>query len=134
MTESVPIDLLNVRISHISFESDGQPIQWISFTPDLALEHILLAPEIVAFMKNQDMELLRFPAGVPGNLFGRWPLESPHISGSMDNVTLSEALDRALQTFPGLWAYWDCRHSNNKKRVYFRFFRLNKGGGDRVIG
>jgi hypothetical protein len=108
MIESgVPKDLLKVKISHISFESNGVPLQYAAYSPNAALLHaILRAPEVVAFMKAHGID---WPWGeaAPGSN-APWPVSSPHISGSIDNVTVSEALDRVLKTFPGLWVYWSC--------------------------
>ena len=54
MTESsVPTDLLSVRISHISFENNGNSSV---YEPNTALRFILRAPEVVAFMKTHDIE------------------------------------------------------------------------------
>jgi hypothetical protein len=126
----VPTDLLNVKISHILFENYGQRV----YTANGALKVILQTPEVLAFMKAHD---IRGPfdncsghgEAVPGNA-GAWPPGSPHISGSLDNVTLSEALDYVLKTFPGIWIYESCPQSDKKNRVvYFRFLALHKVGG-----
>ncbi len=129
----VPTDLLNVKISHIPFETYGQRV----YTANGGLKVILQTPEVLAFMKAHD---IRGPFGpfdgcsghgeaVPGNL-GQWPPEYPHISGSLDNVTLSEALDYVLRTFPGIWIYESCPQSDKKKRVvYLRFLALHEIGG-----
>jgi len=129
----VPTDLLNVKISHILFESYGQRV----YTANGALRVILQTPEVLAFMKAHD---IRGPFGpfdncggsggaVPGNA-GAWPPESPHISGSLDNVTLSEALDYVLKTFPGIWIYETCPQIDKKQHVvYLRFLALHKVGG-----
>ena len=47
----------------------------------------------------------------------------PHISGNLDNVTLSEALDYVLRTFPGLWVYENCPSKKRKRAVFITFFR-----------
>jgi hypothetical protein len=60
---------------------------------------------------------------------GAWPPQSPRISGSLENVTLSQALDRVLKTFPGIWVYEDCPKSDKKNRViYLRFYYLRRIG------
>jgi hypothetical protein len=136
MIESgVPTDLLNVRISHISFEGHGAA-QSGAYTPnDALMRAILRAPEVVDFMKAHNIEW-PFAAGAISGNGGQWPPELPHISGSWDNLTLSEALDRVLKTFPGTWLYQDCPRSDKKNRsVYFRFFYLrNIGSGVFVEG
>jgi hypothetical protein len=121
----VPSDLLNVRIAHVSFEGRGAAAVQNAgvYTPNDALRAILQAPEIANFMGAHHIERSVGNEAVPGNLFGQWPPEYPHISGSLDNVTLSAALDRVLKTFPGIWVYENCPRSKNKGRtVYFHFF------------
>jgi len=42
-------------------------------------------------------------------------------------VTLSEALDYMLKTFPGLWVYESCRGSGKDNRVVvFAFYRTGQ--------
>jgi len=130
----VPADVLNVRISHISFERSGANGQGAAYNPDDALNAILRAPEVMDFMKAHDIEQPSQGAGVPGNLIGRWPPEQPHISGSLDNVTVSEALDRILETFPGIWVFENCPRNDKKNRhLYFGFFYLQKIGSEVVV-
>ena len=126
----VSTDLLDIKISHIPFESYRQRV----YTANGALKVILQRPEVLAFMKAHD---IRGPFGpfdncsghgepVPGNA-AAWPPESPHISGSLDNVTLSEALDYVLKTFPGIWIYESCPPGGKKNRLfYLRFLALHK--------
>ena len=121
----IPTDLLNVRISHILFEGYGHSA---IYTPNDAIRFIMRAPEVVAFMRSHDIE---WPFAGEGIIrgSGSWPTESPQISGSLDNVTLSEALDRVLKTFPGIWIYENCPRGDKKNRVvYFRFFYLRSIG------
>jgi hypothetical protein len=126
MIESgVPTDLLNIRISHISFENNENTGV---YAPNAALRFILSAPEVVAFMKAHDIE---WPFAIEGGsgIAGAWPPEFPHISGSLDDVTLSQALDHVLKTFPGIWMYENCPRTDQKNRVvYFRFFFLRRLG------
>jgi hypothetical protein len=123
----VPTDLLNVKISHISFESDGIPLEYAAFSPNSALLHaILRAPEIATFMTTHNIV---YPFGEGGSfvLGAQRPVTSPHLAGSMDNLTLAQALDRVLKTFPGIWIYEDCSASSGQGRtVFFRFFSLQE--------
>jgi hypothetical protein len=133
----VQTDLLNVKISHIPFEGYRQGVH----TANDALRIILQTPEVLAFMKTH---AIRGPFGpfdncsgsgevVPGHA-GAWPPESPHISGSLDNVTLSEALDYVLKTFPGIWIYESCPPGGKKNRVfYLRFLALHKVAGREYV-
>ena len=115
MTErGVPSDILNVRINHIVFENYAHhDIHSANF----AVRVILSAPEVRSFMAAHDIAAPQIdgPGGVPGNAGDQWPPESPHISGSLDNVTVLEALDRVLAAFPGeVFVYWNCPETHNK--------------------
>jgi hypothetical protein len=51
----------------------------------------------------------------------------PHVSGTWENITVSEALDRILRIFPGIWIYENClAHGNKKRIVYIRFYQLKE--------
>jgi hypothetical protein len=132
MIESgVEYDMLNVRIQHISFGDLGTNKQGSAYNPNDALDAILNAPEVTEFMKAHDIQRPGSGAGVHGNQIGTWPPEQPHISGSLDNVTVSEALDQVLMTFPGMWVYEDCpKGENSKREVYFGFFYLQRIGAN----
>ena len=122
-------ELLNVKISRILFESNGVPLQYAAFSPSSALHYVILqAPEVLAFAKGHDI-LMPF-AGAGGSVSNEpIPAEAPHITGSMDNLTVSQALDRVLQTFPGIWVYENCPSDDRKGRVLlFWFFSLQNPG------
>jgi hypothetical protein len=129
----VPTDVLNVRISPILFRSNGANGQWDIYTANGALNLILRAPEMSAFMIANDIGgpfkgTLGSGGVVTGNP-GPWPTESPHLSGALDNVTFAEALDHVLKTFPGMWIYENCPKTQTKRRaVYFRFLALHRIG------
>jgi hypothetical protein len=125
----VPTDILNVKISHITLEGSATNGKGAVYDPNDALIAILRTPEVVAFMEAHQIEWPFHGGGLPGNFIGKWTGDQPHISGSMDNVTVSEALDRILQTFPGVWVYENCPQSKSRKRdVYLGFFYLQKMG------
>jgi hypothetical protein len=134
---AIPTDLLNIKIRHISFDGTyaSGPESGV-YTPNQALYVILHVPELAAFVKAHDIEILGLDYGVVGGGGGQWPPNSPHISGSLDDVTLSQALDRVLETFPGIWMYQNCPRTDHRGRVvYFRFFYLrNIGAGAFVEG
>jgi len=46
------------------------------------------------------------------------------ISGELNNVTLADALDYVLKTFPGFWLYQDCESLDGQRLVYFGLFPL----------
>jgi hypothetical protein len=121
----VPTDLLEVKIKHISF--DVFPSGAV-YQPNVALRVIPRAPEIVDFMAAHNIEWPFHGEAVSGG-GAAWPAQSPHISGSLDNLTLSDALDIVLRTFPGIWIYESCPRSSERSRfVYLRFFYLRKIG------
>jgi hypothetical protein len=120
----VPSDLLNVRISHISFEVDPKHpggLGDILWDPRGALLRILSTPEVVAFRRARDIGPFE-----PEWLFGSFANPSPklpRISGDLNDVTLSQALDYVLRTFPGLWIYENCASQKYKREVFFAFYQ-----------
>ncbi len=119
-------ELLDVKISHVSFEKNGVPLQYAAMKVSHALYYVILkAPEVLGFAKAHD-------SGIPfvGTIGSQGdPVNSPHISGSMDNLTLSQALDRLVKTFPGVWVYESCPTGAGKGRVVaFWFFSLQNPG------
>jgi hypothetical protein len=139
MIESgVPTDILNVKIGHVTFENSGISGQHGVYSANWALYLIFEAPEVAAFMKAHDIEWPFAVFGPLSGIIGKTPLPPsvPHISGSMDNLTFSEAMDRVVKTFPGIWIYENCPRSDTKKRlVYlhiyetpFHFFHVKKSG------
>lgn len=121
----VPTDFLNVKISHITFEGDKHNASL--FSPTYAMWIVFAAPEVVAFFKSHDIEKPFLIEFFTGNPFVTPPPDSPHISGSLDNVTVGEVLDRILQSFPGVWFYGNCTQNEKHKRAIFvRFYRSLK--------
>lgn len=127
MAEGVPEDLLNVAISHISFPEVYEARKAQGF--------ILAAPEVKSFMKSHGIAWL--PTGSPLGPFVIPTAGMPHISGDLNNVTVRQALDYVLKTFPGFWIYETCSDDvHNRVSIYFFTYggRLGgvPGGGIRV--
>lgn len=135
MVENViPTDILNIKIRHISFDGTyaSGPESGV-YTPNQALYVILHSPELAVFIKAHDIEILTTDGGI-ADAGGQWRRDSPHISGSLDDVTLSQALDRVLETFPGIWAYQNCPPKEHRERaVYFRFFYLRNFASGAIV-
>lgn len=129
MIESgVPTDLLEVEISHLPFELNAIPLQYAAFTPDDAIREILHAPEVLAFAKTHGIVIPPPVIGTMGHTHSH-PTNLPHITGSMDHLTVSQALDRVLKTFPGIWVFEDCTCPDKKDRCpYVWHFNLNSPG------
>jgi hypothetical protein len=113
----VPRDLLDLTIRHMSFTSRADPLN----SPMEALWVILRAAEVKVFMAAKNIgPPLRdvYQVSIPLSR------DSPHISGDLENVTVSQALDYVLQTYPGFWTYENCLSENGGRTVFFRFFPL----------
>ena len=113
--KDAPTDLLEVKIHHLSF-----PTGLMHHGPHTALQTILMTPEVIAFRRAHSIgplaELTRgFP--VPGDCCG-----GPSVSGDLDDVTVAQALDYVLQTFPGFWLYENCQDTRGERTVVFNFF------------
>ena len=155
--KGVSLDLLTVKIGHISFEiesevhalgdkgvpllcsvqppeacasirvlksgcSTGECIKG-AYDAQTAAGAIMHAPEVQAFMKAHDIDLIWGPVHGP-MLEGITVPSSVHISGNLDNVTVSQALDHVLKTFPGFWVYEDCADHAVQDKVFLRFFTV----------
>ena len=114
--KGVPKDLLNVKIRHLSFEDEhkkGIPMN----ASRMVLDFITAAPEVEAYMKEHSIRQ-------PGLLINEpYDPGRPRVSGELKNVTLSEALDYMLKTFPGMWVYENCLGDGKSSRVVvFAFY------------
>jgi hypothetical protein len=114
----VPRDLLDVKIHHISF--DPPPGAGRLHGPNMALKLILSSPEVQAFRKVHkigpfsDVFLMPSDAGS----------DRPSVSGHLEDVTVSQALDYIFKTFPGFWIYGNCpsERKGEERNVYFSFY------------
>ncbi|HVR26611.1 MAG TPA: hypothetical protein VMU26_25200 [Candidatus Polarisedimenticolia bacterium] len=111
---NVPNDLLDVTIHHVSFSpQDGTAVFG---GPNMALQAILLTPEVQAFKSAHNVgpfSSFRLPGDAAAN--------RRHVFGELNDVTVSEALDYVLQTFPGYWVYGNCTNEDGGREVYFWF-------------
>jgi hypothetical protein len=121
----VPTDILSVKIHHVSFPAstpfsfDDFPGPLYMHGPYVALTTILAAPEVTAFKKAHRIDS-DGTSRLPGNLLSR--SNSPEVSGELNDVTLSQALDYVLKTFPGYWVYEDASCEDGSRAVRFRFY------------
>ena len=114
----VPRDLLDVMISHISFKDrEGRNGVW---NPQQARRLILEAPELGGFMRVSNMEASESES--INDIYGGAHSYQPHVSGDLYNVTLAEAMDYVLKSFPGFWVYGNCRREDGKRVVSFEIF------------
>jgi hypothetical protein len=106
-----PQDLLEVKIHHLSFPSDYHG-------PKMAVMAILQSPEVMHFITDRNI--------VP---MGGWSLPAddsiaihkPSVPGELNDVTVAQALDYILQTFPGFWFYQNCHDPGGRRTVSIGF-------------
>ena len=109
----VPHDLLGLRIVQVSFPSGSSLLD----NANLALTQIMVTPDVKNYMTvNNIGPVPPFRFIVPSSP------DAAHISGSLYYVTVSEALDYILKTYPGFWAYEECKGENGSRKVFFQFF------------
>jgi hypothetical protein len=126
----IPSDILNIHIKHISFDNTYSGANSGAYSANSALEFILKTPEVKQYLLIHN---LKWPFNmtstsilIPTSNF-TIPSSVPHISGSLDDVTLNEALDYILKTFPGIWIYESCPCTEKRSGIiYFRYYRLFK--------
>lgn len=115
----VQTDILGVRIDHLSFDRISDP--------DEALNVVLSTPEVQSFMRahgiGQPFDTHSAPFyKLPGLKHMPPSPEVRGISGELNDVTLADALDYVLKTFPGFWLYQDCETPDQQRVVYFGLF------------
>jgi len=117
----IPEDILKVKIRDLNFQDSAG-----LYVPDEAVLWIMTAPEMARFRKSHGVEwspLLVMGRGHSGPTLTRLP----HVSESLHDVTVSQALDYFLKTFPGIWVYKNCpAHDGKRRTVYFRFFNIQR--------
>jgi len=111
----VPNDLLDVRIHHISFDlSRFGPV--VFGGPNMELQKILLAPEVQAFKSVHNIGPFS-GFRLPGDATSY----NKHVPGELNDVTVSQALDYVLLTFPGYWVYGNCTNEKGGREAFFWF-------------
>lgn len=99
MERAIPTDLLNFKIHHLSFFPSDAPASDPVHGPQMAVLAILENPEVKAFRKANNIGPFADLFMLPGNCCSGGRV----IHGELDDVTVSQALDYVLQTFPGFW-------------------------------
>jgi len=106
----VPQDLLELRIHHLSFLSEYHG-------PRMALMAILRSQEVMQFITDHNI-VPKEGWGLPSDAGF---IHKPSVTGELNDVTVAQALDYILQTFPGFWVYQNCYDREGKRRVSFGF-------------
>jgi hypothetical protein len=115
----VRLDILQVKIKRLSFDSVSGPSE--------SLNLILDAPEVQSFIEThrigQPFDITSWPSLLKSSGVKKTPMPGvPDVSGELNDVTLADALDYTLKTFPGFWLYQDCESSDGQRLAYFGLF------------
>lgn len=107
---NVHTDLLDLRLSQITFHSEDNPRD--------AAESLDTLPEVKAYMQSHHIKFVNAM-----NALAPMP-KGAHLSATLKNVTVSEALDRIAQSFPGVWIYGECTTPSGERLVDFTFIEF----------
>lgn len=108
----VPKDFLEVKIHRLLFDS-------VNHGSGMALYVILNTPEVIDFMEhNVGSRKFWEGWGLPSDFIF---VHKPSVRGELNDVTVAQALDYVLQTFPGFWAYQSCRTQEGQRKISVGF-------------
>jgi len=110
----VPSYLLDAKIHHLRFPPEYHG-------PNAAAIAILKTPEVLTFRRDHNIgpEFDWGPgASFPSDAFAP---DKPSVRGDLNEVTVREALDYVLRTFPGFWYYENCRKPEGSRSVVIGF-------------
>jgi hypothetical protein len=114
----VPQDFLKVKIHRLSFStlySSGAK----AHSGAMAVYTLLHSPEVIAFMEqNIGREVSWEGWGMPGQIFR----DGPSVP-ELNDVTVEQALDHVLQTFPGFWFYQNCQDPHGRRMISVGFMK-----------
>jgi hypothetical protein len=113
----VPTDLLDLKIHDLSFFSSTGDNSF-SHGANMAIEAIEMNPEVMAFRRMHKIGPITDGFILPGNSGS----DEPIVYGRLKDVTLTQALDYILQTFPGFWVYENCVNADGERTVRLSFF------------
>jgi len=122
-----PMDLLDIKIRHVSFGPPDED-RGIFNGPNDALYAILSSPEVKTYRTAHKIG----PLGEE-RAGSHPPARKQQVSGDLYDVTVKQALDYILQTFPGFWIYENCRSNEGEpgRNVNFGFFETDMPRTDR---
>ncbi|MGO9084219.1 MAG: hypothetical protein ACLQBK_03260 [Candidatus Sulfotelmatobacter sp.] len=115
----VPTEFLDIRIPYVSFNLEGSGAKMFA-GPNIALRVVLLNPAVKAFRKDHNIGPFDDNWGWPGDAGPN----KRQMSGELHDVTLRQALDYILASFPGFWIYENCMSDSGQRLVYFAFFEI----------
>jgi hypothetical protein len=107
---NVHTDLLDLRITEITFHSEDNP-------RDATIELLNLS-EVKAYMQAHRISFVSAVSGLAPMPKGR------HLTATIKNSTVGEILDRIAQIFPGVWIYAECSTAPGSRQVDFTFIEF----------
>jgi len=125
----VPRDFLDIKIRRVSFGAPEQSPD-IFNGPNDALYAILSTPEVKAYRIAH--KIGPFSESQYGS---HGPASKQQVSGDLYDVTMMQALDYILQTFPGFWIYLNCQSNDGElgRYVHFGFYKTDMSPTDRSL-
>ncbi len=107
-------DLLDLRIVQVPFSSEPG-----IHAPAWAISQIMVTPDVKNYMTVNNIG----PVVPDFRLFiGPLSPDAPKIPDDLYYVTVSEALDYVVKTYPGFWAYEECESKNGGRTVLLKYF------------
>jgi len=115
----VPTDLLDFIISHLSFGASHTQADMFG-GPNSAMILILSNPDVLAYRRTHNLRPDKDAFVGPGNSYCK-----QRVTGDLDNVSVRDALDFILKSYPGLWFYENCNSDQDKsgRDVFIGFFQ-----------
>lgn len=110
---NVPHDLLDLRISRISFRNEDDPRE--------ATRKLLALPEVRDYMRNHHIQFLM----VSGGIYAPPSEKGPRLNGTIKGATVFQVLDRIVRTFQGVWIYRECAGSEGERVIYVGFLQFS---------
>jgi hypothetical protein len=114
----VPTDLLDFKIHDMPFYSASEDTS-MSRGANMAVLAIEMNPEVRAFRKAHGIHPYGDGFVGPGDASSGTLV----VYGHLKDVTVSQALDYILQTFPGFWIYENCANDEGERTVRISFFK-----------
>jgi hypothetical protein len=104
-------DVLNIRFKRITLSDEQR------FNPDLAMNAVLEAPEIKAYLRTHDVGL---PVDIGGFISPARP-DLPHLPSMIENMTVLDAMKHIIAVFPHTGTYKESIDSRGRRVVAFGF-------------
>jgi hypothetical protein len=114
----VPKDFLKVKLHHLSFSwPDSSGVK--AHSGAMAVYLVLNSPEVITFMEQNIGRMVAWEGwGMPGQIV----IHGPSVP-ELHDVTVEQALDHVMQTFPGFWFYQNCHDPHGRRKISVGFMQ-----------